>query len=67
MTRYLLNAAVRRVFLRTAAFILSAALLFSSSGGEIVRCSALRDAYILGRAAEDAMAGEVHFSLRPRS
>ena len=59
------NAAVRRASLRTAAFILSAALLFSCAGGERARLSSLRDAWLLGRAAEDLRAGEVRFSLPP--
>ena len=63
MTRHIPNAAARRAYLRAAAFMLSAALLFASAAGEIVPCATLRDAYFLGRAAEDARAGEVRFSL----
>ena len=65
MTRGNRYAAVRRAFLRTAAFILLAALLFTSAGGESVRCSTLREAWLLGRAAEDALVKEVCFSLPP--
>ncbi len=63
MTRGIPNAAARGAFLRAAAFILSAAFLFSSAGGESVPCPTLRDAWLLGQAAEKARAGEVHFSL----